>query len=209
MATHLQKYNGKNTHNNQVEVDFEKREVNFKPILKDEEKEEEARERRQFVGSLQCIIRKIFIPIIIFLIVIDYTAIRMGNPIQPVFIKVMFLGGIMYFACEITRLLFISKKFKYEIMPKLNAVLIHIRARLNNETGLIEGTIDKESIKNREFKIRDFQNIVLKYQAKGDMAKQLRKIEIRPIFKDNPYIWEATFKFKKEVKDGTLHVKYI
>lgn len=81
------------------------------------------------------------------------------------------------------------------------------------------------NFKTNEFIIPDFKNIVLEFEASGDVSKQLNKIKIEDSHRSSQIIqqanlldvnylkdynvWNARFIFEERPKDGELYLEYI
>ena len=107
METQLQKYNGENTFNNRVEVDFEKRTVEFTPI-KENEREGEWVNIRTLFFALQNIVIRIWFYLMAFFVFIDYLKYGVTRTTTLVTLSAVAIGFL--FSMYVILLLFLIKK---------------------------------------------------------------------------------------------------
>jgi len=125
------------------------------------------------------------------------------------------IGGTYLLLVSLLPLLHLNKRFDKE-MRSFFAVRTGMGRR---------NRVKLSTFNSREFVLPNIHNIVLEYEAKGDVAKQLDKIWVRQEHKSSPIvrqarlldlflnddkpIWNAYFKFNKIPKSGSLYLEWI
>lgn len=205
METQPQKYNGENTYNNSVEIDFKKREVHFSPIKGNRKKYSYLFDISNNVRSILASVFYLGIGVCMFRDYVNHLGIMQQTSIR----LIGMLAVLLIFLPLIIPLIFIPKYIKDNYFSKLMALLIIIREGIKGRVAKTKGTVNKEMIIDNKYIIEEFDNVMLKYKLTGDMAKKIKKIRIINKFTDNPYKWKAIFEFKKGIKNGDLWVNYI
>jgi len=206
MATQLQKFsskttkfNGNNSNNNEVRVDFENKSVVFNPVDSHS----------------------------IFYTCYD-TFTTMSHVLMicslwvtvPLFIKYeanAILGGVLFAYSIGTIFAFfpLSKTYRANWYPKMNGYMMELLclATLMPRTW---HTIKPENIDSSCIvTLPKFKNVFLKYEVTEDFSEQLKMIDIRVVKQLNKFqkisghnAWVCEFIFKKKPTSGYLKVKY-
>lgn len=153
-----------------------------------------------------------------------YTTIVAYHPV-PLFLAIIF--ALSYYVLVLFLPLMLVHYYKNRqeklshIIPKLNYDL----ERFWHFGKVKHLKIEPKDLKTNGYIIPHFKNVYLDYNAEGDMAEQLEKIEVlehpynyqwktkkgrlmgKPII--NHYDWFALFKFKDVCKDGFIEIDYI
>jgi len=206
MATPPLKWTGKNTYNNDVFVDFNKKTVRFNPV--------------KITGPYYLFGLFLFnlfavcgLLLFFFLYLPMYTLMLVSYQDY----NILILGTI--YACSLVIILhiygwlyFYNKHFQEWIFPKLNALLINLTTRFL--TFGIQGAkkkmrVNPLAIQNRMIIIPHFANVELKWNATKDFSKYLSTIDVRHIFLNSEWKFYAIFKFKKTPKKGMIEIEYI
>lgn len=197
-------YNGNNTQNNEISVDFDKREVKFKPIS----------EYRRFESAISFFSHFSLLSIVLILlsvwiwIFINFFNFIFQSKISAYLIYAVCMSGftgMMFFALIWTIILFSVKKWRYEYFAKFQAELFRYIQILIFIQIIEKETILPAKIKKNKYSF-EFGNISLDYRATEDFAKHLHKIKIKHR-KNNQ--WKCTFEFRDKIEAGLLDLKYI
>jgi len=196
MVIQLQKYNGRNIYNNKIDIDFEKKKVGFVPI---KDKSELSYYRIFFLNLF-----------FVFLIISAVINIGMFIILESLGIVLnSFLAAIHIIIVAVslafpTSLLFWNKEFKHNHYPIFNKRLLLLLGSKKKEK-----EVEPHSIIDNKFIIPYFDNTVLQYELFGDFAEQIKRIQVKNIFKKDPYRWYALFEFKKTPINGRMNLLYV
>ena len=188
METPLQKFNGENFYNNAITVDFEKRNVEFVPIVKG----------RLFSYYFDFLISLVYATIIPF--VAGCFTIRL----LEIFSKTNTHATII-FTCGwlvvmfITSLIYFNKNWRNKNSAKF---MFETAFFLKHKR-----TVTPDMINNKSFMF-PFKNVGLEYRLYGDFTK-IRKIYIKNPFPNDMYTWLCCFEFKKQPKIGEMKLVYV
>lgn len=191
METQSQKYSGNNFYNNAITIDFDKRNVEFTPVIRGE-----GSVIRYYITFLLNIVEAAIYPAAIGLgsIILLGMILRMNSYYaETVFI---ILGGITIIGIS---LLYFNKKWRNDKFSKFMFTISLL--------GHKKKTITPDMINNKTF-IFPFKNVGLKYKLYGDFTK-IRKIYIRNPFPKNDYTWLCYFEFKTQPKVGKMKLTYV
>lgn len=206
MAIQSQKYSGNNTLNNEVTVDFKKKSVDFKPILR-------SRDTKEGIISsyfgLITYIRIINIKILIWGFIIMFVQDYFNGWQQTELVTYSMVLALLwaYMGPFIMAAPIWNKWWRDNCFPKFNAALVEIKELLSGRAARTTQTLGPEHL-GKHYEI-PFGNIMLDYEASGDIAKQLKRIEIRSTGIYDNGDWIAKFILKRKAKDGELKVSFI
>lgn len=130
-------------------------------------------------------------------------------------IEVRWIAGTYILIVCLLSVLHINKKFNYR-MKRYFAV----------RTGAIKrNKIKLSDLNSDKFVLYGFKNIVLEYEAKGDVARKLNKIWVKQehpssvvsdqgrvsdmLYLKNEPVWNAHFMFDDVPKDGYLYIEWV
>lgn len=201
----MQKFNGNNTFNNRIHVDFENKKVDFTPIIGDMNK------ISNYLASGYTL-RNIFIKFVLIIFAGTFIISTLFRGINfEVSAYLLTISLIIYFILPLffaSAFLF-SKKLR-DNYPKINARLICFDRSFNqNSKSIKKGDLNLELIKDNKLIIKDFENVYLKYELEGECSDYIKDIKIINVFVNNPYYWEIHFIFKKTPKTGKVFVEYL
>lgn len=201
METQQQKYIGEGLKNNNVHINFKKKEVKFTEI--------EGSPRgglRYCISIITSGILKGIAYATIILMAIDWLREMSDNAITIIAI----LAGMMAMTIAAIPLDLIETKIRNlgEAIPKIQAVLI----ATTNPMKALRGskTIKAEEIKDNgnEITLETFENIIFKYEATGEVAKYLKTIDIRNIPGETTG-FIPTITWMKTPKNGEIRIYMI
>jgi len=206
METQVQKYNGNNPHNNQVVVDYEKREVKFKPVRG---------ELHPYLVLLFGMIIKFtmkLLVLIFLLTLILYGIEGLGfisfpnEGMDQVTLLSFLLGSLSMF---LVSLKYFDKEWLKNEFPKFNYHRLKDSSIPFLKSNVERLEINKKNICDKQVIIPSFDNIMLSYKCFGDFNKFLKKIVIRNHFDKKAHTWYCIFQFSKEPVKGKMVVKYL
>lgn len=194
--TQLRKYSGKNCRNNRITVDFQNQKVSFRPIGNVT--------RRQAAISLATSIGLIYIMMTV-VILFPINLIIAEITTEQTQIMLSYIYAISAIATGITGATIIyiksrNKKWMIRKYPKLNALVCNLTIG-----GKRKIKIRPNDLTENMAVIPYFQNIELQYKATGDFTN-INKIYVNSL--GDQWKWYCIFKFKKNIKTGTLTIKY-
>lgn len=198
----LQKYNGRNSQNNRIIVDFDNRTVKFKKV-----------------GSLNVVDLLLktnigmgvisylwFMAIPIILYGISYGNFEIIKP--EVLTSIGYTGIGIIMIPTLTTLNIINKKWREEKLPKHMAYLTKIsRVLILNKIKKIRVT--PSCLYKKQYIISNFDNIKLEYKLFGDFASNIKNINIINKYNNNPDNWYAIIEFKTKPKSGYMQLEII
>lgn len=198
MGIPKQKYNGRNPYNNRVIVDFDNRFVKFKPVGK-------TSIINQYIEWLYCV----FILFIMYWVPFFFVLVILKeSKLIPTIAGKLFTFLMLFLFPVIISLFYANKTWRHDKFPEANYHINHFFKRLFGKKDKTL-TINKENLRDQQFVIPYFKNIMLEYKATGDFAKNLKRIEVKNIFKEDPYKWFVIFMFNGKCKKGNVKVKYL
>jgi len=212
MATQWQTYDGNNIFNNEVTVNHTTKKLDFKPIksrLKLSSDDYDLRLCWLHAINLFSLAIKILFFMLVWIAVFDLVAwnfgVRIGKMDTQGFAILMF---IIFSLPSISIMLMLGSKFyRNKIYPYTNAILHIINEMMSFRKGIYKKTYDAQWL-NKKLCF-EFKNMMLKYKATGDVAKQLSVVKIRSTARKDTGNWFAIFEFKKKPISGELRLRYI
>jgi hypothetical protein len=195
------KFVGHNPFNNDVIVDYDKRQVFFHPV-----KEQSLFELWMiFIGS--CFFRFFVLffryPLALsFFLLMLFIFADMEVVAVFFFYVLMFVGFAYVLFSFVFSLNFFRRRWREEEYPKFN-----YEALKPLEEHYLK--VNKDAVRNNEFILPSFQNIGLHYRVSGDFASLLQRIEVRHLFDGDDAEFCAVFIFRDAPVTGDLEIEYI
>lgn len=206
METQSQKYSGKDLHNNIVIVDFDKKTVDFTPVTGKNDNENSP------IIALGSSVRDIVFRFTIYIVLIKLMRSYMFALDLRVEVLITFFMGViiaMLLKLVVITPLIIWKDKLMDIIPKIQTIVVSLNNLLKFKPPITEYKINPRLVEGKVIQIDDFHNVFLRYKVTGDFSYYLKKIEILPLYLDDPFNWVARFIFKKQPREGEFEVGYI
>jgi len=198
----LQKFNGKNSGNNEVIVDFKERKVDFREI--------KGIGFNRVDNRISGLIHSSYIRIaIIFFFANTAVHLVVGRDVSANIWALIFLYFGFKFISPIIDFMFKKLDKDNELLPKANAFLIGMNRLLKGKKPFESLRIFPQDLIDNEFIIPKFDNVMFNYKLNGDFAEFIDRIEIKAIMPSNPYEFSARIIFNKKIKKGSMIIKYI
>lgn len=198
MATHLQKYNGDNCHDNRVLVDYKNQVVKFDPV-----------EQFTFMGRFQNFFMTILVTTGMIGLWICVPLLVIGAIIGKNLDYIPLMGKTVLLISAAGSLLYFIPKFRNNYYPKVNAYLADLRRKLvlrKNPWRIIR----KEAMIGNSVMVPCHKNILFQYKTTEDFATYLESVLIDTVWEDDhPDEWFAKFTFTKKPETGHLKIRYI
>lgn len=195
-ATQSQKFNGNNNLNNKVTVDYNKKTVDFEPLLV------ESTFYMFFISWLGAFLVAIYGVTLSALIVAPFAQYYVGTT-EHLVILAYILIILLSLLCTA---FYFNKRFVKEVFPKFNYGNVQVGSFF---CALKKRTIEPEAVVNNTVVIPSFKNVYIGYETSGDFDKYLEKVEIKNIFKEDAFLWFVVFTFKETPKNGVIKVEYV
>lgn len=214
------KYNGKNTSDNEIEIDFEQKEVNFNPVNIYTNSE-----IMKYLLFNFCFLFLFLQGVIILIIELYLSSSQFLQDSTHKFI--FFIYNTTFFSIFFLLFLFISlflaynKKFLEDYWPVLNTYFAIFSEILSfnfliSSAGIRWITYKPFNVRNINnlyfIDIPKFKNVSIDYELYGDFSKYIKKIDIYAIDKETlpkPKRWVCLFIFKQLPLSGRMRVRYI
>lgn len=197
-------FDGNNTKDNEIKIDFRNKKVDFKPVKSDMEF---IPEQIKFI-CVETLLITLFLVLMNLWTCVFMMFIAGKNFTMLMMVASTYLYSLFWVAGFITLMIIaFDKKKVHALYPKLNRYL------MKYWTTLLFMRIEKrkkvtcKDIKNNKYRI-DFMNMYLGYKVSGDMADKLAVIDIknRKRAQDG---WYGYFKFDAKPTNGELILEYI
>jgi len=216
VGTQLQEYSGNNFYNNNIEIDFNRRQVNFLPI-------KDGGFIKHYLRFLLRLSVFYSIPIIwvaviyniIGIILYTNSAVIISSTPGYMFAISDMLNYSIYTALGLAfifSLAFFHKGWRNTKYPEFNYNIYRLMKKimwLGFKSDITKEEVNPEAIVNNKFIIYDFDNVKMDYKLTGDFKKYIDKIKIINKYKKNPDEWMCVFFFKKHPKKGKMILEYM
>ena len=199
----MNKFNGKNSYNNRVHVDYRRKYVHFKPIKGDWT---EASPYRMFWVQITSFFILTSLPT--FLITIIILRI-MGCGFDIIQGVILVWYGFCMLSAWFVSLIYMNKKWRETEFPKFNYFILNkVRriTKLNKKSTKIK-IIKPDNVINNKIFIPHFNNVMFSYRTVGDFSK-IKNIDIINTFDDDPMNWYCQIEFIKRPKKGFMELRY-
>lgn len=193
---------GEDSQNNQVIIDYAKREVWFKPISTIPL----WRLYTMFLGNL---LELSFVKVVprfcaVWAMVLlgcllmawgafGWLVVKLGVSVLVLFWALLFGLSLEFWVGD----------WRREKFPAYNALFCRLAGE---EESLV---VNPEAVIDRRFLLPCFQNIGLSWAATGDFSFYLERVEVRSHFASDEASWFALFTFSEQPVEGSLRIKYI
>lgn len=208
MGIPTQKYNGKNSYNNKVVVNYLDKTVKFKPV---KGRMSSSSNYMAACYTAQIILGKILLIIFIFglLGTIFLNGFELPANPRPLGQIALVYIGIYGVSPYVLALLFLIKRMRASI-GRINAHLTVIQSVfVFKYNPIITGTVNPELFKGKRYIIPEFKNILLEYKLTGEYAKYIKNVKVVNKYVENPYLWEAHFDWTRRPRNGQFWIKYL
>jgi hypothetical protein len=198
----VRKYVGGNCHNNEVTVDYVKRTVRFRAVGK----ESLLHRYWEFVTHLLAVwFVRLFFPFVgVCTVLTIFLLVFFGVDLAWFVFSFLFKLNLLSLLFVLTfSLNFWRVKWRDESYPKFNYWMSN---RFQDEYFLV---VNKRAVIDKRFLLPVFENVGMKYEASGDFAKYLLKIEVISLFDTDEGDWLCCFTFKEQPLKGRLKLRYI
>jgi len=200
----VNKFNGKNSYNNRVSVDYRRKTVFFKPIKGDWT---ETTPYRMLVIQIFSFLALIGVPAL--LVVFCLIAFN-GQYNDKLWVGIYFIycGLCLLYAWFLSLPYIVSKKWRENEFPKFNYWVLNYLSKFSKKNGTRNKTIKPENVLSNKIFVPHFQNVMFKYRSVGDFSK-IKNINIINSFEDDPLNWCCCIELERKPKKGFMEITYM
>jgi uncharacterized membrane protein YhaH (DUF805 family) len=195
-------YNGNNTYNNCISIDYEKKEVSFVPIKDGIPFFDVLSLAGNYVTAVEIIMCYC---IILLLILSNFITLDINDSSIQMLITIL---AILLGLCTLFAIIVCSiKELRHKYYPTLQKKGVQYIQILLFFIPIIKRKTFK-IVKDNKIVI-DFQNVYIKYELKEEFSKYLKRINIKNKVEGSSQDgWTCTFEFSQEPLKGELWVEY-